>query len=167
MEESPDFVALSYEWKTEDDAEMAHLNGTPFLIRRSLSEALISLRKFQSDRSEQRLFNHDTPYFWIDAICINQTDDTEKCHQVAMKGDICRQASQTISWLGPETLETGPAFEYVRQLSRSNPQVPETQKERLVISDLCVRTYFKRVWIVQEIILSKKLHLVCGDSICS
>jgi hypothetical protein len=171
LEESPDFVALSYEWKTNNDHEMSRLNGTPILIRRNLSEALIILRKFQSYRSERKLFRDDAPYFWIDAICINQADDPEKCHQVAMMGDIYHRASQTVAWLGPKTAETSLTFDYVRQIFGRDDRVPETEEEQeqlvMGVFDLCGRAYFRRVWIVQEIILSKKLYLVCGDSICS
>ncbi|KAK3387918.1 heterokaryon incompatibility protein-domain-containing protein [Podospora didyma] len=42
-------------------------------------------------------------YFWIDAVCINQTGTTERNHQVAMMRDIYSSASQTIVCLGPET----------------------------------------------------------------
>jgi hypothetical protein len=45
--------------------------------------------------------------------------------------------------------------------------VPKTEEEQLGVFDLCGRTYFQRVWIVQEIVLAKKLHYVCGDLICS
>ena len=167
LEESPDFVALSYEWKDEKRPRIVRLNGMAFRVRRNLWAALDSLRKFQSEHSGPKLFQDEAPFFWIDAICINQADDPEKCHQVAMMGDIYRRASQTISWLGPEIAETSLAFDYVRQLSGKNGRVPETEEEQLGVSDLCGRTYFKRVCIVQEIILSKKLHLMCGDLVCS
>lgn len=86
-------------------------------------------------------------------------------------GDIYRRASQTVAWLGPKIAETGLAFDYVRQISgRDDDRVPETdeEQEQLVtgVFDICGRTYFRRVWIVQEIILSKKLYLVCGDLVC-
>ncbi|KAK7187683.1 heterokaryon incompatibility protein [Paraphaeosphaeria sporulosa] len=39
---------------------------------------------------------------WIDAICINQTDDEEKSKQVAMMGDVFSLASCVTAWLEPE-----------------------------------------------------------------
>lgn len=167
LNDSPAFVALSYEWKNEKRPRIVRLNGMAFRIRRNLWAALNRLQKLQSGHPGSKLFQDDAPYFWIDAICINQADDREKCHQVAMMGDIYRRASQTVAWLGPEIVETSLAFDYVGQLSGNNDRVPETDEEKLGVCDLCDRTYFKRVWIVQEIILSKKLHLVCGDLVCS
>lgn len=88
LEESPDFVALSYEWKEEKRPRTIRLNGVALRVRRNLWATLNSLRKFQLDHSRSGLFQNDAPYFWIDAICINQADNPEKCHQVAMMGDI-------------------------------------------------------------------------------
>jgi hypothetical protein len=39
--------------------------------------------------------------FWIDQICINQEDETEKSQQVAMMSRIYTQASRVITYLGP------------------------------------------------------------------
>ena len=41
-------------------------------------------------------------YVWIDAICINQSDQVEKSTQVAIMSDIYRAASSVVAWLGPE-----------------------------------------------------------------
>jgi hypothetical protein len=38
---------------------------------------------------------------WIDFLCINQSDTGEKCWQVALMGNIYRQAQKVIAWLGP------------------------------------------------------------------
>lgn len=40
---------------------------------------------------------------WIDAICINQSDDAEKSVQVAMMADIYAGAKNVIVWLGEGT----------------------------------------------------------------
>jgi hypothetical protein len=37
---------------------------------------------------------------WIDLICIDQSNDTERGHQVALMGQIYRKAQRTIAWLG-------------------------------------------------------------------
>lgn len=42
---------------------------------------------------------------WIDAICINQSDDEEKAQQVLIMRDIYAQAEETIVWLGPSITE--------------------------------------------------------------
>ena len=40
---------------------------------------------------------------WADALCINQIDDTERTHQVGLMGEIYRNSSETIIWLGEQT----------------------------------------------------------------
>ncbi|KAI4926776.1 hypothetical protein J4E85_007071 [Alternaria conjuncta] len=39
-------------------------------------------------------------YFWIDALCINQSDDVEKSLQVQRMGDIYKNAKEVLVWLG-------------------------------------------------------------------
>ena len=38
---------------------------------------------------------------WVDAICINQEDQTEKGHQVSQMRDIYKGADEVLIWLGP------------------------------------------------------------------
>jgi hypothetical protein len=37
---------------------------------------------------------------WVDAICLNQEDDQEKNHRVAMMKTIYETAEQVVVWLG-------------------------------------------------------------------
>jgi hypothetical protein len=37
---------------------------------------------------------------WIDAICINQEDDKERGHQVAIMRDVYSRAIEVLIWLG-------------------------------------------------------------------
>lgn len=55
----------------------------------NLRTALLNLRDLQNSR-----------ILWIDAICINQEDLDERSVQVAIMGDIYRQARRTVIWLG-------------------------------------------------------------------
>jgi hypothetical protein len=72
------YEALSYEWGSpNDNTSLIILNGQLFRVQKNLSRALKALR---SERVEQT--------FWIDALCINQEDKTEKNHQVPLMGDI-------------------------------------------------------------------------------
>ena len=43
---------------------------------------------------------------WIDAICINQTDIDERNAQVAIMGDIYKEASRVLVWLENEVSTT-------------------------------------------------------------
>ena len=61
----------------------------PFSITKNLKAALRSLR---SPYHEVR--------FWVDAVCINQGDDTERMHQVELMRDIYGSTRRTFVWLG-------------------------------------------------------------------
>lgn len=154
------YVALSYEWASEEDKKDITVNGANITIRWNLWEALKSLRQFQSDRSTVRLFEHDAPRFWIDAVCINQHDEKEKGDQVAMMGRIFRCASHTIAWLGPEAEFSALAMACMSNRDLALSVIPSLRK-------LFNRTYFRRLWIVQEVVLAQKLHFVCGQSTIS
>ncbi|RII22833.1 hypothetical protein CUC08_Gglean013272 [Alternaria sp. MG1] len=176
LTECPEFVALSYEWGDGSEIHDINIDGAVFKIRQNLRDALEHVRTFQANTSSTRLFEEDSPYFWIDAIAIDQANNTEKPHQVSIMGKIYRQASHVIAWLGPEQdgdnsglaldyLSTGPGVPYVHQ-KRPPYEVCITAKE-YAIKELCDRSYFQRIWIVQECALARKLHLVCGLHYCS
>jgi hypothetical protein len=56
--------------------------------------------------------------------------------------------------------------QYSRFWQELQPIVPFLAEE-LAMRRLCDRPYFQRIWIVQECVLAKKLHLVCGPHYCS
>jgi hypothetical protein len=83
------YQALSYEWGSPDDPKHIKLNGVSVSVRQNLWWALWHLRKA---RATERII-------WIDALSINQMDDKERGHQVALMGRIFRNAD-VICWLG-------------------------------------------------------------------
>ncbi|RYN26176.1 hypothetical protein AA0115_g7152 [Alternaria tenuissima] len=172
--ESPVFVALSYEWGDGSEIHDIIIDGAVFKIRQNLRDALEHIRTLQADTSSTRLFEEDLPYFWIDAMAIDQSNDKEKPHQVSIMGKIYRQASHVIAWLGTEQpdddsalamrcLDSLPDHDYF--VSSREPY--HTTREEKAIRELCDRRYFQRIWIIQECVLAKKLHLVCGLHYCS
>ncbi|KAH8707182.1 heterokaryon incompatibility protein-domain-containing protein, partial [Phaeosphaeriaceae sp. PMI808] len=85
-----DYTALSYVWGDEHNRRPIQLNGVRTTITANLE---IVLKQLRAEKKATKI--------WIDAICINQRDNTEKAHQVQMMGDIYRHANiRTIIWLG-------------------------------------------------------------------
>ncbi len=86
---------------TEDDMTSILINGQRFDILPNLLNALYRLRE-DSSRSAPALL-------WIDAICINQNDPSERASQVEIMDQVYKRASFTFVWLGePRTvLEKG------------------------------------------------------------
>jgi hypothetical protein len=71
----------------------------PLLVRENLWLALQHLRS-----SQRRVF-------WIDAICVNQEDKSERSHQVGLMETIYTRATKVHVWLGPECENTSEAFD--------------------------------------------------------
>ena len=99
------YTALSYTWAGPVIDNGISIDGSVFDITENLWLAL-------------RQFRHLTRaiHLWIDAICINQGDDSEKGEQVALMGDIYSNATRTWIWLGAAANNSDQALEFVRSL---------------------------------------------------
>ncbi|KAI9148970.1 Heterokaryon incompatibility protein [Paramyrothecium foliicola] len=92
LESKPQFEALSYVWGSSTQGYVVDVEGCLMNVTDNLHSALMRLRQ----PSEARVL-------WIDQLCINQCDVVERSQQVAIMGDIYKQSSQTLIWLGDET----------------------------------------------------------------
>jgi hypothetical protein len=111
----PPFCALSYTWGASEDLRdhlddedaLAELNdqsqyaivldGQLFSVRRNLQDFLVEI----SGQLEDPDFEGYDLY-WIDAICINQSDLEERNEQVNKMGEIYREAHDVLVWLGSD-----------------------------------------------------------------
>jgi hypothetical protein len=96
---TPVYEALSYCWGDSHERLPIFLDGSPFTVTTNLEAALRHLRHATQIRT-----------LWIDAVCINQADTTERTSQVRQMGTIYRNASQTAVWLGQDARITDPFF---------------------------------------------------------
>ncbi|KAF2142284.1 uncharacterized protein K452DRAFT_226405, partial [Aplosporella prunicola CBS 121167] len=85
---SPKYEALSYEWGIKEGKQIS-LDGHQVNINKNLSDALLALRL----RYKRRII-------WVDALCINQNNHTERNEQVAKMGQIYQDADRVVSWIG-------------------------------------------------------------------
>ncbi|PGH04264.1 hypothetical protein GX51_03609 [Blastomyces parvus] len=156
LQKAPAYEALSYEW-----AGNSGLKRLRYTDRRRL--------------------------IWVDAICIDQDNSQERSHQVSLMRDIYRNAQRALIWIGEEKEHTGAAFEVIPELAENwvaqgsqddkPPPIPprsiaEPHANQLLdpsnealwdsIIDVFTRPYFKRTWIIQEIIVSKAATVICG-----
>ncbi|KAF2625570.1 HET-domain-containing protein [Macroventuria anomochaeta] len=152
------YTALSYQWgetTVEDDVTQILLNDQIFWVRRNLWEFLNRVRV------DPLLYPR---LFWIDAICINQNadDNTEKSLQVGMMDRIYGNAHKVICWLGepPTSLEGD-----LRDLRKYLIEETTADKEVCALRGLKYlmhRPYWTRMWIVQEVVLARRVTLMCG-----
>lgn len=98
LKDDMDFKALSYAW---------HNPGS------GLSK-LITLGDMEAYRIGDNLYRalqdlrtpHKARRLWIDALCINQSDDAEKGQQVQLMGNVYRSAERVVIWLGTGVLRS-------------------------------------------------------------
>jgi hypothetical protein len=130
----PNFTALSYTWGSKKNPKFLRLsNGFQVSITANLHDALMHLRS-----AERELI------FWIDALCIDQGNVHERGHQVSLMRDIYMVAENVLVWLGPATEGIDP------------------DDQARVYTDIASRTYWTRVWVIQEFVLGKKVRLQRG-----
>jgi Heterokaryon incompatibility protein (HET) len=81
---------------------------------------------------------------WIDAICINQTDETERANQVRKMRDIYCGAWSVISWVGNNDgpADVKDAFHLVRTLAALPPDQQDLIKVLSSIQVLYERVDF-------------------------
>lgn len=156
LKEVGNYEALSYTWGSPEFSRAISINNTDFNVGENLFQALSHLRSVGSDRA-----------LWVDAICINQSDISERNRQVQQMPDIYLRAHRVIVWLGLETESSRAAFDFLRSTYAFSPL---NRKETMedpgwhALGQLCQREYWRRVWIVQEICLAQRLVVVCGAS---
>lgn len=153
LNETP-YQALSYEWGLPNNDRTIRIDGCCVRILSNLYEALMQIRSTTEDM-----------VLWIDAFCINQADIPERNSQVTMMGKIYKGAQNVIVWIGVTRDNSDIAMEkladdgFLEIMSSEGPDMVE--KEAIIA--LCNRSYWRRVWIVQELFLAQSYVLWCGS----
>ncbi|KAI4925008.1 uncharacterized protein J4E92_007046 [Alternaria infectoria] len=161
-EQAPRYIGLSYTW---GDPQIRRPIIVGDKIFQATANLAIALEHLQDDRK--------TIIFWIDAICIDQSNLNEKSIQVQRMGHIFASAALVIAWLGPAADESELAL---RELMRYNNDKPDSYEElKHTFRERCAalpiksinaffdRQWFKRVWVGQEVALNKHVTFVCGQ----
>ncbi|XXH01884.1 hypothetical protein Hte_008246 [Hypoxylon texense] len=152
------YTALSYTWDeahTPEDVREIQVNRQPFFIRTNLYNFLERASRSMAGR-----------FIYIDAICIDQSDSSEKGLQVQMMTEIYSQASKVVVWLGlPDTDPDTNAglVSLSSKTSWASSDLNPNKDEEKALDFICSRPYWDRVWIIQEILLATDVVLLCGD----
>jgi hypothetical protein len=174
LDQLPVYEALSYAWGDQTSRDIIHVDGSVLHVTTNLYSALQCLRL-------------DTPrLMWIDAICVNQDDLEERSSQVQLMRHIYQNAVQVVAYLGESTPASNAAFELVRsaklkdwftdESDEAATQAEENRICKILLSkssrqgfiglsqDIAIRPWFQRVWVIQEVAVSKKVILQCGHA---
>jgi hypothetical protein len=155
----PPYEALSYVWGPPSLKHLIQVNGEAFRVSSSLFQALIHLRYASQPRR-----------LWVDAICINQADLSERSAQVLSMRHVYSIASRVIVWLGEaECLGVPEVFTMARRQgeeSNSTGQVIHYGALR-VASYILRNPWWTRAWVVQEFLAAGEVQFQCGKEILS
>jgi hypothetical protein len=151
LDNDPQYEALSYCWGDSANPVSIKLEGVYFPVTVNLYGALRRLRQKTVPR-----------IFWVDAICINQTDVPERNSQVAMMGQIFKSAEQTTVWLGEAAQNSSLALGLIRLWATiadfpneeqaaymvNSPVAFKAQSWKAVV-ELFERSWWNRVWYLK------------------
>lgn len=181
VDQAPSYHAISYTWGDTEVTESICLNDRTKDISKNCADVLRQLQYFKTSK-----------YYWIDAICIDQSATSEKSHQVANMGYVFERAERVLACLGMDDEECEYAMSMMDEIERyyehsersptklsqldkhgfkpSNfllSQVPGMDIARFsfAVLNLSNRPYFFRVWILQELLLAKQISFCFGHHI--
>ncbi|KAK0384556.1 hypothetical protein NLU13_8642 [Sarocladium strictum] len=163
---SDSFTALSYVWGHGSRKRAVYVDDQVIHVSRNLDTALRYLR-----RRDRHIL------LWVDAICINQSDVSERNHQVQQMRDIFECAHETVAYLGDHDdgniahsawnfLERHSTWALNENLDQST-DVPKRRQDQIhfrgdlyaVYHAVLTREWFQRVWVFQEAVVSKRLSI--------
>lgn len=174
-----EYVALSYVWAQKTSLCTPELSQ-PHNAESSVREPCVWFGN-QSLRIHDNLFwalvhlrrRGLATHLWVDALCINQQDLDERSRQVQFMREIYQRASETIIWLGPEAGAARALWNFDRERYpfTLNNDVEERQRVDLgsfgkrfwhIQVDVLSRPWFRRLWVVQELVVSRRPFVQCG-----
>ncbi|TGO61560.1 hypothetical protein BCON_0026g00040 [Botryotinia convoluta] len=175
---TPSYHAISYVWGSPELITTINLDGKSLKINRNADYAL---------RQAKWL---GVRYVWMDSICIDQYNINEKGDQAKMMGHIYRNASCVLACVGPhgddselvmrisceaKTFKPGmshidgaSALTVIKNTIESlvwaiNTQDVRKRRLRRSFFTFMERSYFKRVWILQEVSTAGSVIVCCGS----
>jgi hypothetical protein len=132
---------------------------------------MIKIRKnLRGFLQQQSLTISEPKLFWIDAICIDQDNVHERNHQVKQMKDIYARAREVYVWLGRVTGKSDLAMDYIAKKGARKPRPKRfgfrpiwKPGEGEALYYLCERLYWRRMWIIQEIVHAERFTVWCGE----
>jgi hypothetical protein len=158
--ECPEYCALSYMWGPENPSSIIKIGGKQFIIRENLHLFL-----------EEAYRQHFEHWIWIDQLSIAQENSKERNHQVSMMAQVYGQATKVIAWLGraqPGQMSSHQLFNLLYQNDDGVVRSPTFKRNRDAGKNptiqaqaklICSNPYWRRLWIVQEIRLARRLEI--------
>lgn len=160
--------------------------GLIICVAENLLEALRQLSKNGFSPTSDSHQHQKRRRIWVDQICIHQEDTAERSSQVAMMERIYRQAQNVVIWLGPNDAFTQLGIKVMQRVASVPPEKQEielpydlydpevyrrlgipvcTSQDWLALATFLQRTWFSRVWVLQESFVAREIMVFCGTHI--
>lgn len=148
------YEALSYTWGDLSNYQVIHITipgsgeSKEFPVTSNCFSALTRLRLKEQPR-----------ILWIDALCIDQSNLSERNHQVTLMPKIYSQAADVVIHLGEATENSDLAVNFIVECDSptsktSSLSYPKSEPLIQALNSFFRRPWFTRVWIIPEVILS-------------
>lgn len=175
-----DFAALSYVWGNDQGAKRIIVNGAAMLVTKNLEKILRAIAANDEFQANYKI--------WIDAICINQKDESEQASQVRKMREIYSGAWTVVAWLGADGERTSisDAFIFLRLLASLDMNQQDlgrlfdptsgmlNENCFCVLHEMMKLEYWERLWIIQEVVMGASFtvlrcgnHLLDWDTFCA
>lgn len=152
------YEALSYAWGDPQDVEYINVNGKQKTVTSNLGSALRQLRNPYRMRE-----------LWIDAVCIDQDNVEERGDQIQFMKQIYSSATATRVWLGPADFESDRVYTLIKKLVTGSGLLEQRlegeyfgRSDVTAFKEVFARAWWRRVWILQEVVVAKQVLLQCG-----
>jgi hypothetical protein len=138
-----EYEALSYVWGSRANPVEISVEGHIVPVTKNLFTVLRRLRRATEVRT-----------LWVDALCINQSDDREKAEQVTIMASIYKRSELVWIWLGDYESElTSPRD--TQTVEESNADAWFEQNSDSKLFDIGTAA----LWVVMELARSENRHL--------
>ncbi|KAK4555428.1 hypothetical protein LTR86_007725 [Recurvomyces mirabilis] len=175
----PLYFALSYTWGDPDE-----VGGTIWYQPGGIEVVVTTNLFYGLHRLQADIHHNHVAYVWVDALCINQDDNTEKALQIPLMRRIFAEAEHVLAWLGIATREeelavqtinvlwpqlravkdqyrsVGSWFERVDNVARLLPPADDAFWPRFL--ELVAKSWHNRVWTVQEACVDTSVTFIVG-----
>lgn len=153
-----EYTCLSYRWGDDDPStsKTILLKGMSFTVRQNLHDFLY----LTCTEHEMSPVVEANGKYWIDALCIDQSNASERNHQVAQMGEIFTAAQRVHVWLGRTSDVDRMSMLLSSSPSKGSPRSEpfELQKNMQLIGKYILHNeYWNRAWVIQEIVLARKV----------
>lgn len=154
------YEALSYTWGAPEFTETLHV------IQGEDKTRVIKITTNLRDALQHIRLNDRKRLLWVDAVCINQKDDSDKSKQIPVMAHIYSAAFRVLVWLGT-SLEGQRSLVNIKKAQRfysRDSQRIEAHLSNLetCFNDLVSLPWFSRRWIIQEVVLAADVIMMCG-----